>query len=58
MNESPRKLPPPKPATESVTWVKLFSILIGIKRAGEQGERIKHAFDRLRDELRAVRRMQ
>jgi hypothetical protein len=31
------------------------AILIGIKRAGEQGERVKQAFDRLRDELRAAK---
>ncbi len=31
------------------------AILVGIKRAGEQGERVKQAFDRLRDELRAAK---
>jgi len=31
------------------------AIVIGIKRAGEQGERVKQAFDRLRDELRAAK---
>jgi hypothetical protein len=31
------------------------AILIGIKRAGEQGERVKQAFERLRDELRAAK---
>ena len=31
------------------------AILIGIKRAGEQGERVKLAFDRLRDELGAAK---
>jgi aromatic ring-opening dioxygenase catalytic subunit (LigB family) len=31
------------------------AILIGIKKAGEQGERVKQAFDRLRDELRAAK---
>lgn len=31
------------------------AIVVGIKRAGEQGERVKLAFDRLRDELRAAK---
>jgi aromatic ring-opening dioxygenase catalytic subunit (LigB family) len=31
------------------------AILVGIKRAGEQGERVKQAFDRLRDELCAAK---